>query len=120
MNRRGFLQSGLILLGAPAIVRAESLMKIWVPPYQCRITGHRTWRESVFPEFNGWYEYEIHALWDADDRGVHTSMQCGIRFGSKGGNIEHMTDSLNWNWKRLNQPIRVSQQQVREAFNATH
>jgi len=29
MNRRGFLGG---LLAAPAIVRAESLMKIWVPP----------------------------------------------------------------------------------------
>lgn len=35
MDRRDFLTAGtkvgIILLGAPAIVRAESLMKIWVP-----------------------------------------------------------------------------------------
>lgn len=34
MNRRGFLQSCLALAAAPAIVRAESLMKIWVPPQE--------------------------------------------------------------------------------------
>ncbi len=32
MNRRDFLKVSGIILGAPAIVRAESLMKIWVPP----------------------------------------------------------------------------------------
>jgi len=32
MNRRGFLQSILAIGAAPAIVRAESLMKLWVPP----------------------------------------------------------------------------------------
>ncbi len=32
MNRRGFLTSCLALSAAPAIVRAESLMKLWVPP----------------------------------------------------------------------------------------
>lgn len=32
MNRRGFLTGILALGAAPAIVRAESLMKIWVPP----------------------------------------------------------------------------------------
>lgn len=31
MNRRGFLQSCLALAAAPAIVKAESLMPIWVP-----------------------------------------------------------------------------------------
>lgn len=31
MNRRRFLSSAGLILGAPAIVRAESLMKIWVP-----------------------------------------------------------------------------------------
>lgn len=31
MNRRKFLSSAGLILGAPAIVRAESLMKIWVP-----------------------------------------------------------------------------------------
>lgn len=32
MNRRKFLSSAGLILGAPAVVRAESLMKIWVPP----------------------------------------------------------------------------------------
>lgn len=32
MNRRGFLTGILALGAAPAIVRAESLMKIWTPP----------------------------------------------------------------------------------------
>ncbi len=34
MNRRGFLASCLALSAAPAIVRAESLMKLWVPPQE--------------------------------------------------------------------------------------
>lgn len=33
MNRRSFLSSAGLILGAPAIVRAESLMKIWVPTH---------------------------------------------------------------------------------------
>jgi hypothetical protein len=32
MNRRGFLQTCLALAAAPAIVRAESIMRIWTPP----------------------------------------------------------------------------------------
>lgn len=32
MNRRNFLATCLALSAAPAIVRAESLMKLWVPP----------------------------------------------------------------------------------------
>lgn len=32
ITRRGFLTSMLALGAAPAIVRAESLMRLWVPP----------------------------------------------------------------------------------------
>lgn len=32
MNRRGFLKSAGIILAAPAIVKAENIMKIWTPP----------------------------------------------------------------------------------------
>lgn len=32
MNRRNFLLGSAAIVAAPAIVRAESLMKIWVPP----------------------------------------------------------------------------------------
>jgi hypothetical protein len=32
MNRRQFIQSAAVLFCAPAIVRADSLMKLWVPP----------------------------------------------------------------------------------------
>lgn len=32
MNRRDFLKTTGLIVAAPAIVRAESLMKIWVPP----------------------------------------------------------------------------------------
>ena len=32
MDRRRFIQGAAALFCAPAIVRAESLMKIWVPP----------------------------------------------------------------------------------------
>lgn len=31
MNRRGFLSSVIALGASPAIVRAESMMKLWVP-----------------------------------------------------------------------------------------
>jgi len=31
MNRRSFLKSAVAVIAAPAIVHAESLMKIWVP-----------------------------------------------------------------------------------------
>lgn len=33
VTRRGFLTGMLALGAAPAIVRAESLMRIWVPPH---------------------------------------------------------------------------------------
>ena len=39
MNRRGFLASMLALAAAPAIVKAESLMKIYVPKPEPIITG---------------------------------------------------------------------------------
>lgn len=34
LTRRGFLGSMLALGAAPAVVRAESLMKLWVPPQE--------------------------------------------------------------------------------------
>lgn len=34
MNRRGFLQSCLALASAPAIVKAERIMRIWTPPQE--------------------------------------------------------------------------------------
>lgn len=39
VSRRGFLTGMLALGAAPAIVRAESLMRLWVPP-QTLITGY--------------------------------------------------------------------------------
>ncbi len=49
MNRREFLygaaKSGIIIAGAPAIVRAESLMKIWVPPEVEILTDDIPFRE---------------------------------------------------------------------------
>lgn len=50
MNRRGFLGG---LLAAPAIVRAEFLMKIWVPPkevltFQGRMTDVRFSKHAVY------------------------------------------------------------------------
>lgn len=41
MNRRGFLGGLIGVVAAPAIVRAESLMKIWVPPVPKILTGER-------------------------------------------------------------------------------
>jgi len=32
MNRRGFLKTSGFIIAAPAIVRAENIMKIWTPP----------------------------------------------------------------------------------------
>lgn len=37
MNRRGFLTSMLALSAAPAVVKAESLMKLWVPSQELEI-----------------------------------------------------------------------------------
>lgn len=34
MNRRGFLTGLVGVVAAPAIVRSESLMKLWVPPQE--------------------------------------------------------------------------------------
>lgn len=34
LTRRGFLKTCLALAAAPAVVRAESLMKLWVPPQE--------------------------------------------------------------------------------------
>ncbi len=57
MNRRGFLQGGLIILGAPAIVRAESLMKVVAPKI---ILPARTWAGS---EHSFGYNKEEHYTW---------------------------------------------------------
>lgn len=38
VSRRGFLTGMLALGAAPAIVRAESLMRIWVPPQRNVLT----------------------------------------------------------------------------------
>jgi hypothetical protein len=41
MNRRQFLQGSAALFCAPAIVRAESLMKIWVPDNEIILPSQR-------------------------------------------------------------------------------
>lgn len=38
MNRRGFLKAAAMIVAAPAIVKAENLMKVWVPPEKKIIT----------------------------------------------------------------------------------
>jgi len=39
MNRRNFLKSSVIIAVAPAIVKAENIMKIWVPSEKRIILG---------------------------------------------------------------------------------
>lgn len=39
MNRRGFLSGILAGTAAPAVVRSESLMRLWVPPQRVWHTG---------------------------------------------------------------------------------
>lgn len=46
LSRRGFLTSCLALCAAPAIVRAENLMKLWVPPQ--RLILPESWT-SIMP-----------------------------------------------------------------------
>lgn len=40
VTRRGFLTGMLALGAAPAIVRAESLMRLWVPPQRNVLVGY--------------------------------------------------------------------------------
>ena len=40
MNRRGFLSALVGVVAAPAIVRSESLMRIWVPPVSTSMSMH--------------------------------------------------------------------------------
>lgn len=52
-TRRGFLLGMLALGAAPAIVRAESLMRIWVPPQTLpigRIEGFRFIESPALPD----------------------------------------------------------------------
>lgn len=51
MDRRGFLGSILALGAAPAIVRADSLMKLWTPQQALRF--HPDAFELTVPEHNG-------------------------------------------------------------------
>ena len=56
-TRRGFLTGILALGAAPAIVRAESLMRLWVPPQELVLPKHPadqfvffihpTWEEAM-------------------------------------------------------------------------
>ena len=39
MNRRDFLKTMIAAAAAPAIVKAENIMKVWVPPEKKIITG---------------------------------------------------------------------------------
>lgn len=39
MNRRNFLKSMIAVASAPAIVKAENIMKVWVPPEKKLIVG---------------------------------------------------------------------------------
>ena len=51
MKRRDFLKGSVLILGAPAIVKAENLMKIWTPPkhkYYSSCAGGITWVDSVW------------------------------------------------------------------------
>lgn len=47
MNRRGFLQSCLALAAAPAIVRAESIMRIWTPPQEIVLPHLEFWGAQI-------------------------------------------------------------------------
>lgn len=38
MNRRNFLKSMIAVASAPAIVKAENIMKVWVPPEKTILT----------------------------------------------------------------------------------
>lgn len=54
MNRRSLLLGIGAALAAPAIVRADSLMKLWVPPKRKLVTGAVYWTEGrQFFVYNG-------------------------------------------------------------------
>jgi hypothetical protein len=52
MNRRGFLAAMLGAAAAPAIVRAESLMKIVVPKQEIIVLDYVKLLEAIAPEWN--------------------------------------------------------------------
>ncbi len=53
LSRRRFLTSCLALAAAPAIVHAESLMKLWVPPEELAVP----WTSIIPPQsFAGFYK----------------------------------------------------------------
>lgn len=61
ISRRGFLGMVLALGVAPAIVRAESLMPLWVrrsemPDSVSTYAGGITWIDTVYPTTEEWRE----------------------------------------------------------------
>ena len=58
MDRRSFLKVMLAAASAPAIVRADSLMKIWVPPTEALI---------VYPENAKLTEFELFLIQHVKD-----------------------------------------------------
>ena len=80
MNRRGFLGAALGLLAAPAIVRAESLMKVWVPPQP------QTW------------------TWQFDE--LATTLRNG-RIGTIEG-IEFISEPLVPEWQKMGHLVELS------------
>lgn len=71
MQRRGFLLGLGTALAAPAVVRAESLMKLWVPPAPKVLRADEPdWEGQLYVGFlpvgrfvqrNGWVDYKYDA-----------------------------------------------------------
>lgn len=64
-TRRGFLLGMLALGAAPAIVRAESLMRIWVPPQEIWARDEAIYRGNHLADK---YVVFVHPAWEESMR----------------------------------------------------
>ncbi len=71
MQKRGFLKLILASAAAPAIIKADSLMKIWVPPQKIQVVGGYMTATMVARQSlemlakNMAFMSDIHREWDA-------------------------------------------------------
>jgi len=108
ISRRGFLKGMLALGAAPAICKAENLMKIFVPPQEILIpTGFSdvkaTWLSLLGADYDGDY--------NGDHDGDTASFQAwghdkgNFLFTGEVGRVLTSQDNVNWTQKRLIEEI---------------
>ena len=94
MNRRGFLSAMLGAAMAPAIVRSESIMKLWTPSQEIWVPEKETITASAWVAYgaSAWYHLAIAKDGDTITRYVNGQVcnDNSHRHDLVFGNIEHM------------------------------